>query len=223
MDGMSNARQQHGMDFERWLKETFFQSYIETGYTDKWDILGGTFKSEYFEHTGGLANLPISIKTCKYGMPIGFGDAIRQFENQQDFLLIVGFWLPDGSGKRFVSVKAVKISASEWHRLFEGKITPNELQKDVLDSEGVKNKIYHLDSVIKSVADYRNARILAQQTKKQLPAMDIVLNPKIDSKSQRRLQCSLPFQVFLDKFAKEPALANPLGCTFWGETVPVLG
>ena len=57
---------------------------------------------------GALRKLPVSIKTCKYGSSIGFGDALRQFENEEDFLLIVGFWKQAGAFKNFVAVEAAK-------------------------------------------------------------------------------------------------------------------
>jgi len=222
MDAGGQARQQHGMDFEAWLKTTFFQSFNQTGPTDKWDALDVSYKSQYAQFTGAFSGLPISMKTCKYNTPIGFGDAIRQFENTQDFLLIVGFWSRAGNVKNIVSARAVKITAADWHSLFVGAVTKDELDKDKLQSEeDVKTKIYQLDKTIKTTPSYVDARKQAQVEKKALPSMEIVLNPKIDSKNQRRLQCSLPFNIFWTKFAKEGAAVeqNP---TLWGEAVPAM-
>jgi len=221
MDAGNQARQQHGMDFEKWLKDTFFQSYAQTGYTDKWDALNVVFKKEFLNYTSNFLSLPVSIKTCKYSSPIGFGDAIRQFKNTQDFLLIVGFWHSSGAEKKFLSVKAVRIVAAEWHKLFVGTISGGELEKDRLKSEEIARKIYRLDRTIKTTPDYRDARKNARAEKQALPEMEIVLNPKIDSKNQRRLQCSLPFNVFWNRFAKEAQVKDE-NCTFWGKTVPLL-
>lgn len=217
----SQARQQHGMDFEKWIKETFFENYLQTGYTDKWDALNVAFKSKYSVLAGSFQGLPVSMKSCKYGTSIGFGDAIRQYENTQDFLLIIGFWNASGNSKNYVAARAVKVSAQKWHQLFAEKVTPGELKKDALASETTKNKIYKLDSIIKKTTHFRHARTLAKAQKKEMPEIDIILNPKIDSKNQRRLQCSLPFEVFWREFAKESASPNP-DCTLWGEKVPLL-
>lgn len=213
--------QKHGFDFEEWVKKTFFEQFHQTAYTDKWDATNVVFKQKYLEHTINFLGLPVSIKTCQYGTPIYFGDAIRQFENSQDFLLIVGFWKAGGTGKKFVAAKGVKIGALEWHRLFDKAITPHELKKDILGASGVAEKIYNLESTIKNTFHYQVARKLAKEEKKKLPTMDITLNQKIDSKHQRRLQCSLPFQTFWTTFAKEIPTINQ-DCTLWEEKVPDL-
>ncbi len=221
MDAGNQARQQHGMDFEKWIKTTFFKSYHQTGYTDKWDALNVEFKKETLKYTSNFLGLPVSMKTCKYGAPIGFGDAIRQFDNTQDFLLIVGFWLSSGLGKKFLSVKAVKVTKAEWHKLFAEAVTEEELEKDRLKPEEIERKIYGLDRTIKLTSSYLDARKQAKAEKKALPKMEIVLNPKIDSKNQRRLQCSLPFHIFWEKFAEESPFKDET-CKFWGKTVPLL-
>jgi hypothetical protein len=220
----SNARQQHGLNFEAWLKKTFFEPLRPSGYTDKWDIDNYIFKAKYGAHTLCFGSLPISVKTCKYGSPIGFGDALRQYQNTQDFLLIVGFWQQNGKTKKYVAVKAVAVSAKAWKALFSEKISTADLERDSIEDEYeiMNSKIRKLDSVIKDrTTDYRKARQLAKDAKSEMPAIDIVLNPKIDSKNQRRLQCSLPFKVFWNNLAKVPPFTDQ-NCTFWGEKVPEL-
>jgi hypothetical protein len=219
-------KQIHGLDFEKWIKDTFFESYVQTSYTDKWDATSVVFKKEFLTHAITFQGLPVSIKTCKYSAPIGFGDAIRQYENSQDFLLFVGFWTNAGSARKYVSVKAVKISKTDWHGLFTGAVSEEELVEDRLESEETEfkqigSKLYHLDETIKTTPFYKKARELAKAEKKALPEMQIVVNPKIDSKNQRRLQCSLPFKIFWSRFAGEEAFKND-NCTFWGEKVPLM-
>lgn len=74
--------QTHGFAFEKWVKNTFFTE-VESTYTQKWDIPK--------EHNSGdklpqqLRNIPVSIKMAKFGSPIGLGDAIRQFNIDEDF------------------------------------------------------------------------------------------------------------------------------------------
>lgn len=133
--------------------------------------------------------MPVSIKTCKNNCPIGFGDALRQFHIDEDFLLIVGFWEQSGIHKNFVSVEAVKITSAEWRSLFS-PLLMQDLQT--------------LDSVIKDkTIYYAEVRRKAKEIKRLFAPTKIVLNPKIDSKEQRRLQCSLPFKFFWQDFAKK--------------------
>ena len=81
--------QLHGFDFENWIKKTFFADFT-VSYSHKWDI-PAEFNNLEIIHKE-FHHLPVSIKTCKNRSPIGFGDALRQFKNDEDFLLIVGFW-----------------------------------------------------------------------------------------------------------------------------------
>jgi hypothetical protein len=222
MDG--GARQQHGLNFEDWIKTTFFQSFTQTGYTDKWDATNISFYSKYAVHTSAFGGLPVSMKTCKYNSSINFGDAKRQFENNEDFLLIVAFWQNSGLHKNVVSIGAVKIDAEVWQNLF---VTEEEAETDsyetYLGSKTIE-KLRELDHGIKreQLPSYVDARNFAKRAKSNLPkGISMSINPKIDSKSQRRLQCSLPFSVFQDMFKTQFAFQSG-NATFWGETVPTL-
>lgn len=153
--------------------------------------------------------LPVSIKTAKYGAPIGFGDAIRQFKVEEDFLLIVGFWRQHGSMKNFVAVDSLRITTHLWQNLWS-PLSLKELQT--------------LDALIKDYeTNYVTVRREAKAMKSNSPfnSAKMVLNPKIDSGSQRRLQCSLPFKTFWNDVAKkEPLEMNPV--TLFGQPVPNL-
>lgn len=196
--------QKHGFDFENWIKATFFTQF-QAVYTQKWDIPAEANNS--LKVPNELRFLPVSIKTCKCGSPINFGDALRQFNNQENFMLIVGFWQQSGGNKNFVAVEGVKILSAEWRNLFQplsaGDITS-------LDST-IKNTDLH----------YSDARTQAKQIKggDKFQQTKIVLNPKIDSKGQRRLQCSLPFATFWQEFAKKAAYQNT-ACDLFGVKVP---
>ena len=220
MDG--GARQQHGLTFEDWIKSTFFQSFTQTGYTDKWDATSISFKSKYNLYTAGFGGLPVSMKTCRYGSSINFGDALRQIENDEDFLLVVGFWQNSGSRKKIVSIGAVKVPSDVWQNLF---VTDQEAVADTyetyLESETIKN-IRELDRGIKRLVrpSHTDAREFAKKTKLGLPDhLSMSINPKIDSKTQRRVQCSLSFSVFQETFKNEFLLQTG-DAVFWGETVP---
>ena len=194
--------QLHGFDFENWTKKTFFADFT-VSYSNKWDIPAEFNQLEILPES--FLHLPVSIKTCKNRCPIGFGDALRQFKIDEDFLLIVGFWEQNGGDKNFVAVEAVKINAKDWKNLFQ-PLTENDLES--LDS-AIKNKDWH----------YSEVRKLAQEIKKAFPPTKMILNPKIDSKSQRRLQCSLPFNVFWNDIVKKELYRN-IECSLFGERLP---
>jgi hypothetical protein len=196
--------QKHGFDFENWVKETFFEKF-EAKYTTKWDVPKEANCLEIIPKD--FRNLPVSIKTCKFGSPIGFGDALRQFNNIEDFLLIVGFWKQSGSYKNFVAVEGVKIITSEWRKLF----LPLNLDDLTLLDSTIKNTDLH----------YSEARKRAKEIKKseKFTQTKIVLNPKIDSKTQRRLQCSLPFNIFWQDFVKKESYQN-VECELFGKKIP---
>jgi hypothetical protein len=217
------ARQQHGLTFEAWVKDTFFQSYNKTGPTDKWDATGVAYKGKYAKYTQGFDGLPISMKTCGYGSSINFGDAIRQLENNEDFLLIVAFWQNAGEHKKVVAIGAVAIAAEDWQNLF---VTEEEAEVEDYDEylqSTTIEKIRELHHGIKreSEPDYNEARKFAKTIKKGLPKLQMTINPKIDSGKQRRVQCSLPFSIFEEKFGVQFTFQTG-DATFWDEEVPLI-
>lgn len=180
---MAPEVQEHGFTFEKWVHETFFDSYKARSYTDEWDV-GKEFNIDY----GGV---PVSIKTAKYGSPVGLGDASRQFRINEDFLLVVGFWRQEEKKKRIVNIVAAPITVDLWRSLWH-PITLEDLQT--------------LDATIKDrTLSYQQARTEAQRIKMQLPFTQahITVHPKIDSKTQRRLQCSLGFSTLFSTVAPE--------------------
>ena len=77
LDAGAAEEQAHGLVFERWLRETFFGGYNPKGYTQKWDIPAEANKDH--------GEIPVNPKVAKYGMPVGMGDALRQFEIKNRF------------------------------------------------------------------------------------------------------------------------------------------
>ncbi len=194
--------QSHGFDFENWVKQKFFADF-DASYSSKWDIPKEFNDLEIVPEN--LRNLPVSVKTCKYDSPIGFGDALRKFNVDEDFLLIVGFWEQSGEHKNFIAVEAVKVSVKSWKKMFE-PLNEEELS--------------YLDSIIKNrEINYVEVRQKAKEIKKSFPPTKIIINPKIDSKIQRRLQCSLPFKTFWQYFVGKEPYKN-INCSLFGEKVP---
>jgi len=192
--------QKHGLVFEEWIRDTFFDGYQPPSYTQKWDIPASANKLH-----GGV---PVNPKATKDRTPVDLGDALRQYDIAEPFILVIGYWRQDGDQKRFVNIVAPTITPEAWRKLW-GPVTRADLER--------------LDAVIKD----RNlspaeARRQAQAIKNAPPFTQavIVVNPKIDSKTQRRLQCSLRFEdVF--KFLAPGADPAPQGTpSLWGVPFP---
>jgi len=166
--------QKHGFVFEEWVRDTFFDGYKPASYTQQWDIPAFANKTH-----GGV---PVNPKAVKYGSPLDFGDALRQIAIDEPFILVIGFWEQEGDEKRFVKIISPRIEPATWHRLWS-PVKLADLEK--------------LDAIIKDrrlTAD--EARAAAQRIKSAPPFTKsiMVVNPKIDSGTQRRLQCSLHFE-----------------------------
>jgi len=180
----------HGFSFEQWVRDTLFEGY-SGNYTQKWDIT-----PEVNNHRAippDWHHLPVSVKTAKFGSPIGLGDVLRQRKIVEPFILIVGFWRQRSpSEKWFEDIGWVKFTPNMWDSLW-GSLSLDQLSE--------------IDQIVKDTAThYTIVRKQAQQAKCLLAAASgsrIVINPKIDSKQQRRIQCSLPFQVFWQCVGRE--------------------
>ena len=192
--------QSHGLLFEKWLRDSFFGGYEPKGYTQKWDI-PAAFNPDH----GGI---PVNPKAVKYGTPIGFGDALRQFGIDEPFLLIAGFWQQvSKEEKHWVNVQAVRVEPAVWPKLW-GDLQRSDLEK--------------LDAVIKDKSlSLAEARERVQKLKAEPPYTTslIEINPKID-RSQRRLQCSLRFDVFFDQLAPQADRSIQEQPKLFGRDVP---
>lgn len=191
--------QNHGVIFEKWIRDTFFDGYEPQSYTQKWDIPASANK-----RFGGI---PVNPKATKYHTAVDLGDALRQYKIDEEFYFVIGYWQQEEDKKRFVNVVAARIEPKEYRKLW-GDVTLADLEK--------------FDALVKNTPDYLEARKVAQQMKKSKPFSSsvVALNPKIDSKGQRRLQCSLSFANVFKYLAPtaDPAVQErPL---LWG--VPVL-
>jgi len=179
--GHSREVQSHGLLFEKWLRDTFFGGYEPASHTQKWDIPASANKNH-----GGI---PVNPKAAKHGTPVGLGDALRQFDIDEPFLLVAGFWRQETkTRKSWTNVQAVRVEPEAWRKLWH-PITRGDLEK--------------LDKVIKDPSlSLEEARKAAQAMKGRVPFTKAVIqvNPKIDG-SQRRLQCSLRFDDFFTHLA----------------------
>lgn len=175
--------QNHGFSFEKWVRDSLFEGY--TGcYMQKWDVAPDHNQHESIP--ADLRDIPVSVKTAKWGSPIALGDALRQRAIDEPFLMIVGFWRQRTPFEKwFEDIGWARFDPPIWDSLW-GSLRSAEIGE--IDRI-VKNTDTHY-SVVRAEAQDWKTKVCAGSDSK------IVINPKIDSKKQRRVQCSLPFSVF---------------------------
>ena len=164
--------QRHGLSFEHWVAETFFGAHRSAGPTDKWDI-------------PALANrkhgrIPVNPKATQYGEPVLLGDALRQYDISEPFLLVVGFWRQEGGDKKFVQSLVARVDPGAWRKLW-APVTRADLEE--------------LDRLVKDTSrpvDEVRREVLRRKRQPPFSQAVIQLNPKVDA-SQRRLQCSISY------------------------------
>lgn len=191
--------QRHGLVFERWVRDTFFDGYRPKSYTQKWDI-----PADANRRHGGV---PVNPKAVKHGTAVDLGDAVRQYEISDPFILILGFWQQDGDFKRFTNIVAPLITPEKWRELW-APVTYADLLK--------------LDELIKDPSrPVEEVRRLALKMKNSPPFDRAVIqvNPKIDGR-QRRLQCSIRFADVFKHLAPDSDPAPQAQPALWGVPFP---
>jgi hypothetical protein len=172
--------QRHGLTFEEWVADAFFDGYRVEQATQKWDIPAAANRRH--------GRIPVNPKATQYGEPVMLGDALRQFDIDETFLLIVGFWRQKGADKKFVQALTLRITPAQWRRLW-APVTRGDLEK--------------LDALIKDTSrPVAEVRREALRFKSRPPFSEAVIqvNPKIDAR-QRRLQCSISFVRLFENLA----------------------
>lgn len=173
----------HGLGFERWVRDTFFDGYKPASHTQRWDIPASANRNH--------GAVPVNPKGVKHGTAVDLGDALRQYEIDEPFLLVIGFWQQEGDVKRIVNIIAPRISPERWRKLW-GPVTYADLRR--------------LDALIKDTGpSVEETRRLALKLKNSPPFSEAVIqvNPKIDNHGQRRLQCSIRFADVFKHLAPE--------------------
>jgi hypothetical protein len=198
--GRTEERQNHGLVFEAWVRETFFDGYQPSKTTQKWDIPAAV--------NTGHGRIPVNPKAIKYRSPVDLGDALRQFDIEEPFWLVVGFWEPIGQHKHVINITAIRVQPASWRALW-GDISRGDLER--------------LDAVIK------NRDLSPQEARQQVHALNalppfssavIRLHPKIDTLGQRRLQCSLSFANIFRVLAPGADSGPQESPSLWGVAFP---
>jgi hypothetical protein len=195
-------RQAHGFVFQDWV----FRKFLSLAYSGDWDIPA---------KVNPLTHKNVSIKTAQWKKgSIDLGDIFKQFDIYEDFEMLLAFYINDGKRKKIVNMQLLNISKDKWRELW-GNMKREYLEK--------------FDSYVKCV-DNRNLkgekldifRADVQNLKKELFCDyngKISINPKIDSKSQRRVQCSISFNDIFNVFGLDDKKKEMTTCNLWGEEI----
>ncbi len=168
--------QKHGFIFEDWIKSVLGVRGLAYNYTQKWDIPNLT---------------PISVKCMGMNNALEFGSAVRVWEIDEEFIVVVGRWRQEGSLKIIISIDEIKITL-EVLRKMKGLISLEEimeLDKNVkkfpAGKEGQESGIAYA----KKWKSERRGRMGL-----------LTITHKIDSKNQRRIQCNLNYKNYIKLF-----------------------
>jgi hypothetical protein len=161
--------QAHGFTWETFIKESIYKVADKASYTRKNDI-------DSNENT--IDNCAVSIKTSG-SVSVDMGDARRIFQGTssgEPLRMILIQYTQDETYKNLKAVLEVDLTGA-WQELF-GDVTYEEISRfhetlKEIPAGQVKNKDYL------AISDSLNMKMGA-----------LSVRPKVDSKNQRRLQCS---------------------------------
>lgn len=171
----SGARQRHGFTFEAGLTRLLNYSPADsyTAPVDAWETVG--------------ANYPVSFKNIKDRAAIELGSASRNAAVERDFLFYVGFW--SGLQRATTRIHVMVCDSAMWRSWF-----PDDM--DPFSAEAV------FDGITNAYADDAAWKVRCRQLralwKQQVPDSPIQVRFKRDHKSQKRVQCAIPFRSFKD-------------------------
>lgn len=173
--------QNHGFIFEKWVKEILGVKKLATNYTQKWDIAGET---------------PISVKFMGLTNALEFGSTVRIWEIDETFTLVVGRWEQIGNEKIVKSIDEIQITSAILNRM-KGNISIGEIKE--------------FDKLIKKFSAGKKGQedgiTFAKKWKSERESRMgfLTITHKIDSKNQRRIQCNLNYNNYVELFG-EPSM-----------------
>jgi hypothetical protein len=174
--------QLHGKKFEDLIKACgLFSGAADGGrtVTAKFDIEARFDKSR---------NLPTSIKSTGSDT-ISLSDARRFWKINEKFRMLVGRYEQEGDIKTFQVI----------HEFLLSENTIANLRGDI---SLIAIDDFHSGISLKNfpIGEHQAAREWSKNEKQRLSLLNcpIVLNPKVDSKTQRRLQCSVSLSLLIE-------------------------
>jgi len=180
--------QGHGFNFETQVKKRISEIIqgVDIPYTEKWDIP------------------PVSVKSFKMDPKrkigkIFFGSAESIFENKDAFILVLIGYEQIGVQKVVIFSDAVLVTKKALSLL------KGELSLDEIKNIGRKLKTF-------KKGEHKEARVWSELKRAEINKKSVFqINFKIDSKAQRRIQCSLYLDELYSALRKKIILENKLG------------
>lgn len=175
--------QNHGVLFEdniiraiTGLSKDEYQSKLENAYTASMDVVKGIESDANY-----------SVKVSKDGKSIGCGDVLRFIRHSRDdeFTMVVGAW------------KQISPTVKRYDTIYEFKITPADYSKlwDRITEEVMQPFVDYVRSIEPGKSAQMANRKEWKQRRQAIYDMYgqglCAIDAKIDSKNQRRVQCSI--------------------------------
>ncbi len=188
------SNQLHGKSFEDLVKAALFQ-----GAADRSRSVNSEFDVEGdFDRIYGL---PSSIKTTS-GKTVGLADARRFWRNNTAYRMLVCSYTQQGTTKLFHQVDEIFLHGEMFPAL-KGSISLEEITE------------IHFGFGITRFPEGMHVEARAWVKERIQKVQDriglVVLNPKIDSESQRRLQCSVSLPALIKLAEEHPPYRSPNG------------
>lgn len=184
---IDQTEQGHGHAFENMVKGGFpGSSNSHRSATNKFDIEKKFDKSQ---------KLPTSVKTTKSNT-ITLADARTAFSIDEEFRIVAIKYKQQKNNKVPEKLYEFEITKENWNKI-KGQLPIEKITE------------FHNDIKNVEFGKHNEGRKEAKEIKKELKEnyeSDIILNPKIDSKNQRRLQASITIEN-LSKHV-EPTIIN---------------
>lgn len=180
------ANQNHGFVFEdsvimnvTGFSKDDYQKLLPHGYVASLDIFKGIHSDDNY-----------SIKVMARGGSIGCGDILRFYKHcaNDDFFLVVGVW------------KQISPTHKRYDEIYEFSLRPSDLSKiwGTISLRDLEEFVSYVKSIEPGkTAQMANRRIWKEKRNRILDSSTghvIKIDAKIDSQTQRRVQCSINFQ-----------------------------
>ncbi|MFI5338109.1 MAG: hypothetical protein ACHQ5A_15075 [Opitutales bacterium] len=156
--------------FSTWVQRTFFAAYQPDEGGARWDIPA--------EANPDHGRVPVNIRSGPLGGAIDLGEARRQYEIEEPFLLVLGLWAPGASPPHLAGVAAPLITPEQWRALW-GPVT----YADLLRFEDL------IQDPARPIEETRRL-VLRMKSSPPFSQAGMQLNPIVEP-ALRQLRCSL--------------------------------
>jgi hypothetical protein len=180
--------QSHGISFENFIiqqrtgiTKKEYDNLKSKGYISKFDLCSGI-----------ITDYDASIKTTG-GKTICCADLLSMINHTHDYRMIVGCYNQVGKNKQFHTQYEFFISSQDYRTLWG--------DMNYKDVETYVNRIKSIPHGKQAQLEYQ---FIAESLKSEIIKDNclFIVNPKVDSKKQRRVQCSIHLDKLIDSGVK---------------------